>query len=207
MFSRQLPRVSRAFLRSRVAMTVAMVAAIVGTTAMGFAAATTAGVIYGCVNNASGMVKIVGADDACPPNWTALSWSQQGGGGEVGATGATGPTGPTGPSGATGPVGPTGATGANGATGATGPGGLSGYEQVIHQVFLTPGQFVTVTVLCSAGKKVLGGGFDIETPDDVKVFTSEPALNGNLINNGWSVFAHNASSVNIRQVTALAICA
>jgi hypothetical protein len=73
-------------------------------------------------------------------------------------------------------------------------------------VFVTAGAVTNVTVRCSAGKKVLGGGFDIETPDDVKVFASEPALNGNVIDNGWNVLVHNEGAVT-RQVTATAICA
>jgi len=85
--------------------------------------------------------------------------------------------------------------------------GVSGYEEKTHQVFVTAGAFTNVTVFCSAGKKVLGGGFDIETPDDVKVFSSEPSDgSGNIIDNGWNVFVHNAGSVT-RQVTATAICA
>jgi len=60
--------------------------------------------------------------------------------------------------------------------------------------------------MCPAGKKILGGGFDIETPDDLKVFASEPALNGNQIN-GWTVQVHNISTVNTRQTTVTAICA
>jgi len=69
------------------------------------------------------------------------------------------------------------------------------------------GAFTTVSVSCSAGKKVLGGGFDLETPDDVKVFSSEPSSNGNVIDNGWSAFVHNAGEVGLRQVTVTAICA
>jgi hypothetical protein len=212
----------RGLFGSRLGMTITLVAALVGTTTIGFAAATSIGVIYACVNNSSGTVKIVGAADTCPTNWTALSWNQQG---ATGASGATGPTGPAGPAGAQGPIGATGAqgdkgdtgatgatgpTGPNGDTGATGPqgpGGLSGYEEVIHQVFVLPGAFATVSVMCSAGKRVLGGGYDIETPDDLKVFSSEPALNGNIINNGWSVIVKNTSSANIRQVTVSAVCA
>src|SRR5258706_16124406 len=94
---------ARGFLGSRIGMTMTLVIALVGTTTIGFAAATTAGVINACVNNNSGTVKIVGATDTCPPNWTALSWSDQGSAGATGATGATGPTGPAGGTGATGP--------------------------------------------------------------------------------------------------------
>jgi Phage Tail Collar Domain/Collagen triple helix repeat (20 copies) len=120
---------ARGFFGSRIAMTVTLVVALVGTTMIGLAAATTAGVIYACVNNSSGTIKIVAATDTCPANWTALSWSDQGSAGATGATGATGPagaTGATGPAGATGAAGTNGTNGTNGATGATGAAGATG---------------------------------------------------------------------------------
>jgi hypothetical protein len=125
-------------------MVIVLVVALIGTTAIGLAAATTAGVIYACVNNGSGTLKIVAASDACPNNWTAISWNAQGQAGPTGPTGPTGPVGPQGdkgltgatgaqgPVGATGapgpigPIGPRGLTGANGATGAQGPKGETG---------------------------------------------------------------------------------
>jgi hypothetical protein len=62
-------------------------------------------------------------------------------------------------------------------------------------------------VECPVGKKVLGGGFSIETPDDVKVFSSEPSDGlGNVIDHGWNVFVHNMGTVS-RQTTVSAICA
>jgi hypothetical protein len=92
-------------------------------------------------------------------------------------------------------------------TGPPGPPGISGYEEKTHQVFVSAGAFTNVSVTCSAGKKVFGGGFDIETPDDVKVFSSEPTDgSGNIIDNGWNVFVHNAGTVT-RQVTVSAVCA
>jgi hypothetical protein len=90
---------------------------------------------------------------------------------------------------------------------ALGLGGISGYQIVTHQEFLAPGTFANVHVECPTGKKVLGGGFDIETPDDVKVFSSEPSDGqGNLIDHGWNAFVHNAGSLT-RQSTVSAICA
>ena len=92
-------------------------------------------------------------------------------------------------------------------TGPPGPPGISGYEERTHQLFVSAGAFTNVSVSCSAGKKVLGGGYDIETPDDVKVFSSEPTDgSGNIIDNGWNVGVHNAGSVT-RQVTVIAVCA
>jgi hypothetical protein len=61
-------------------------------------------------------------------------------------------------------------------------------------------------VACSSGKKVLGGGFDIETPSDVKIFGSEPSLGGNFRDDLWTALVQNEGSVS-RQVTVTAICA
>lgn len=103
---------------------------------------------------------------------------------DPGALGLVGPQGPPGP-----------------------PGGVSGYQIVSHQVFLSSGTFANVHVECPTGKKVLGGGFDIETPTDVKVFSSEPSDGqGNLIDHGWNAFVQNAGS-SARQTTVSAICA
>jgi hypothetical protein len=92
-------------------------------------------------------------------------------------------------------------------TGPQGPPGLAGYEEKTHQVFVSAGAFVDVFVSCSAGKKVFGGGFDIETPEDVSVFSSEPSDgSGNIVDNRWNVSVQNTGSVT-RQVTVTAICA
>jgi hypothetical protein len=100
-----------------------------------------------------------------------------------------------------------GLVGPQGPAGPPGPSGVSGYQIVVHQEFLAPGTFADVHVECPTGKKVLGGGFDIETPDDVKVFSSEPSDGqGNLIDHGWNVFVHNTGPFS-RQTTVSAICA
>ena len=84
---------------------------------------------------------------------------------------------------------------------------VSGYQIVRNQVFVKPGEVANVHVDCPMGQEVFGGGFDIETPDDVKVFSSEPAdTQGNLIENGWNVRVENIGS-NTRQATVSAICA
>src|SRR5262249_24273493 len=111
------------------------------------------------------------------------------------------------PQGPSGPKGDTGATGPQGPAGPQGLAGISGYEEKTQQVFVPVGAFMTISVSCPAGKKVLGGGFDIETPDDVKVFSSEPSSYGNVIDSGWRVIAQNDGRVGPRQVTAIAICA
>lgn len=84
---------------------------------------------------------------------------------------------------------------------------LSGYQTVQNRVVVPGGATQTVHVNCPAGKKVLGGGFSIETPDDVKIFSSDPSDgHGNLIDHGWSVMVHNTGTQG-RQTTAVAICA
>ena len=108
--------------RRKPALVVTLVASIFAGSVI-LANAVTSGVIYACVNNGSGAIKIVGANDTCANNWTMVSWNQQGPSGSVGPTGATGPAGPTG---VDGPTGSTGATGADGALGPTGPMGPTG---------------------------------------------------------------------------------
>jgi hypothetical protein len=85
--------------------------------------------------------------------------------------------------------------------------GVQGYQTVMNRVVVPGGATQSVHVDCPAGKKVLGGGFSIETPDEVKVFHSEPSDgHGNLVDNGWDVMVHNIDSQG-RQTTAVAICA
>jgi hypothetical protein len=105
------------------------------------------GVITGCYNNLTGIIRVATAIAPCivagdpilvEAPWlleTPVSWNQVGQPGPTGAAGATGATGPKGDTGAAGPTGPqglkgatgaTGWTGASGATGATGPTGASG---------------------------------------------------------------------------------
>jgi hypothetical protein len=106
-----------------------------------------------------------------------------------------------------GPQGAQGSQGATGSQGAQGPPGLSAYEQVHRQILVNAGADANVSASCPAGKKVIGGGFDIETPTDVKVYSSEPTDGaGNFSDTIWVAFVHNAGSVT-RQVTVTAICA
>jgi hypothetical protein len=85
--------------------------------------------------------------------------------------------------------------------------GVSGYQTVMNRAVVAGGATQSVHVDCPSGKKVLGGGFSIETPDDVKLFSSEPSDgHGNLIDHGWDVMVHNTGTQG-RQTTAIAICA
>ena len=73
-----------------------------------FAVATIAGahpggpgtdVIHSCVNNSSGAIKVVGADQMCGNNETPVDWNQQGIAGIEGPKGEKGDRGETGPAG------------------------------------------------------------------------------------------------------------
>jgi hypothetical protein len=86
---------------------------------------------------------------------------------------------------------------------------LAGHEIILNRQVLVPASGVTnVNVACSSGNKVLGGGFSIETPDFVKLFSAEPSDGlGNLSDHQWNVAAQNTDPSRARQVTALGICA
>ena len=86
-------------------------------------------------------------------------------------------------------------------------GTVSGYEQAIDQPTVAPGVTVNVAAACAvAGRRVTGGGFRVETPDDVKLFSTEPGnAQGVAIDNGWTNRVRNDGSVN-RGVTVAAIC-
>ena len=97
----------------------ATVALAVGSIAV--AAIPDGGVIHGCYDKASGLLRVTDADTKKPKECTtseaALDWTQQG---------PQGPQGPIGPQGPAGPDGPAGPTGATGATGPQGPQGVPG---------------------------------------------------------------------------------
>src|SRR5881397_139637 len=78
---------------ARPALVIGLSLALVGGSAITFAAAASTGVIYACVNNSSGTIHLVGSADTCSTNEVALAWNQQG------PKGDTGPQGPTGPAG------------------------------------------------------------------------------------------------------------
>lgn len=94
--SRALSRSLQALLGTRLGVIVVLGAALVGTTGVGFAGALTTGLIYACVNNSSGTIKVVSATTTCANNEILLVWN---------GDGTQGPAGPTGPTGATGPAG------------------------------------------------------------------------------------------------------
>src|SRR5437879_2910870 len=114
---------------ARPALVIGLALALVGGSAMTFAAAASTGVIYACVNNSSGTIHVVSSADACSTNEVALAWNQQGPKGDAGPQGLKGDTGPQGPKGDAGPQGLKGDTGPQGPTGPAGNGGAAFYRE------------------------------------------------------------------------------
>jgi len=85
---------------------------------------------------------------------------------------------------------------------------LVGHEVRSQQIFVPASSSSNVTAACSIANKVLGGGFDIETPAFVKVLSTEPSDGGgNVSDHSWNVLAQNTDPNNARQTTASAVCA
>jgi hypothetical protein len=118
--------------------------------------------------------------------------------GPVGATGATGATGAPGATGEVGPTGPAGPTGAPGATGPAGPSGLSGFETITSSFTVGAVSGNYANVRCSAGKRVISGGF---YEDHAEITKNAPAPDGL----GWVVMAWNGGVLG-GWVNAYAIC-
>ena len=166
----------------RPAMVIVFVAALVGATTLGFAAATTAGVIYACVNNSSGTIHIVTATTVCATNEVALSWNTEGPQGATGATGSAGPTGGTGPSGAT-----------------------TVYTVRFGGMF--PGTSVA-RAFCEPGEKVAGGGGLATNPSSAGLTQNHPIKDaGGEIAGGTNATGWQVASEGFGDVQAYVICA
>ncbi len=84
---------------------------------------------------------------------------------------------------------------------------VTGHQIVQNRELIPGGATKTVLVTCPTGKKVFGGGFSTETPDDIKLYSADPTDgHGNLSDVTWSVMVKNAGT-QARQTTAIAICA
>jgi hypothetical protein len=84
---------------------------------------------------------------------------------------------------------------------------LTGHEIVENRVVVPAGAVAKVRAVCPSGKKVLGGGFDMEIPQDLRVYASDPGdSQGNIVNDGWRVMVRNEGTT-ARQATAIAVCA
>ncbi len=116
--------------------------------------------IHSCIGNGSGTIKIVGANDNCKNNETALDWNQQGIQGPPGPAGPIGAPGVAGPTGAVGPKGDTGPSGSPGAAGPAGP-GLAVYERNRTGFTIGVTTLLAIDVSCDAGDTALSGIWDL----------------------------------------------
>ena len=163
-------------------------------------------VIYACVNNASGTVKIVAADTVCHENSTLVHWNQEGTPGMNGADGMDGQDGTDGTDGADGMDGPAGPAGPDGEEGDRGdPGPASG---AVSQVVAGRASAALSTAVCPAGTFAVGGGFFMTS--DSPPFASFPSTASagtapvGFPAPAWSVIKNPGDGVS---VTAFAICA
>ena len=125
--------------------------------------------------------------------------------GTQGEMGPMGPQGDTGPAGATGETGPAGPQGDTGPAGPTGAPGISGWEQRTAFTTVSAGATASMTVRCTNGKQVFGGGF--ATPGTgTTIVESHPATVGPGQNPGWIVWARNSGAVDTT-LTVYALCA
>ena len=154
--------------------------------------------LYGCKNGENGMLRLVGAADACRTNETSVSWNVVGPQGPAGPQGVPGETGPIGPQGAQGPAGPAGPAGAN---------GVSGYQRVAHAITVGPGLVVRDRAVCPEGKTAIAGGVIVlgaltaENLGAISVVESFPDSSGA----GWGVAVRN-SAATARDVQLRAVC-
>jgi hypothetical protein len=152
--------------------------------------------INACVNNATGVVRIIdpargqsclGAGIEKP-----ISWNQ------------AGPQGLPGVQGQKGDPGTQGAPGQTGDTGPQGPAGFSGYQ--IVESFpnssddVPPGQVALALVNCPEGKRVVGGGYNHTNDKNIDVFLNQPVA-GTL----WDVQGINRGPGNAHLI-AFAVC-
>jgi hypothetical protein len=160
-------------------------------------------VIYACVNNNSGAVKIVAADTVCHENSTLVHWNQEGTPGMDGADGTDGTDGTDGADGAQGAEGPEGPAGEKGDQGDPGP--ASG---AVSQVVAGNDNTALSTAVCPAGTFAVGGGYFMT--NDSPPFASFPSdASARIAPVGfpaaaWSVIKNPSDGF---FVTAFAICA
>ena len=185
-----------------VVLTIITAMAIGGASAV-FANGNSGNVIYACVNNDSGTVKIVADDTVCRENSTLVHWNQEGTPGADGTDGTDGADGADGTDGAQGAEGPEGPAGEKGDRGDPGP--ASG---AVSQVVAGNSSAALSTAVCPAGTFAMGGGFFMN--NDSPPFASFPSTaSAGVPPTGspapaWSVIKNPSDGV---VVTAYAVCA
>ena len=152
-------------------------------------------IVYACVNDHSGAVKIVAAAATCPGGQHAVQWSIQG---PQGPQGSQGPRGPQGSQGPQGPQGPPGSQGPQGPSGATN----------VQYISAQGSSGTAVRAFCPAGMKVTGGGGFVEGGSDAlrqsfPISDTSGTIAFGTTAVGWQVASSNFSGT----IVAFVICA
>lgn len=122
--------------------------------------------------------------------------------GTQGPQGETGPKGDKGDKGDRGEQGIQGTQGEKGEQGLAGANGLSGWEKVSTSSADTTEQLKTVTLTCPENKKVLSGGFVVNS----STVTFYTVSNFPSADNAWTTSVHRSSTTTPWNLTVYAIC-
>jgi hypothetical protein len=178
--------------------------------------------IHGCYKtepDSPGFVRIVGPNDTCKKNETAIDWDIIGPAGPQGPAGPAGPEGLQGPAGDDGKQGPAGPSGPQGPAGAQGPAGpqgppgpqgpgLTGLQVAEELSQLNSDDDKTILVLCPVGEHALGGGATIGGPSSVALTVSDFYWEDAGARVGWVARASETVSTGAPWVlVAHALCA
>ena len=123
--------------------------------------------------------------------------------GAVGPQGPQGEQGPKGDQGIQGIQGEQGIKGDKGDTGAAGATGVLGWEKVSTVSASTTEQLKTISVSCPQSKKVLSGGFAVNS----STVTFYTVSNYPSTENTWTASVHRSSTTTPWDLTVYAICA
>lgn len=183
-----MPRIFRSASYANVTATIALFAALGGTS---YAAFTLPANSVGNVQ-----IKSNAVTSAKVKNHSLLAADFQFGQIPPGPAGATGATGATGPAGAKGAIGATGATGPAGATGATGPAGVAALDYNVSAPVSNPGNTQTFgSVNCDSGQHAVGGGVYTSGGLTQNVNATGPfSGGGTLVNTSWAAYVNNTTA-------------
>ena len=194
---------------------------LVGISAFAFAHGSEDNVIRACyrTERGSGQLRVVGPDQHCKKNETAIQWNMTGPQGPPGPQGPAGPAGPQGPAGLKGDTGPAGPAGLNGDTGPAGPAGPQGPQgppgpdlqdlKVVEVLSdLNSDNTKTVLALCPDGMQAIGGGAALSAPDNVAIQMTDFYLDGSGNRAGWLARAGEVYPTNMSWLLVVhALCA
>ena len=152
--------------------------ALAGTVGIAYAAIPGPdGAIHGCVKTVSGQVRVIdpSAGGSCAASEQSLNWN---------LTGAQGSPGLPGPA---------------GAQGSAGAAGSSGLERIVKQFSTDGNGDGDGQASCSSGKRVLMGGYELDSSGPLRAVMSAPTTGGT----GWDVQVTGATG----SFVVSAICA